>query len=253
MPGTSELLERPLTASPTSTIALPDVRRRELRLDAVAQPVVARVEAHAGEVARERADVLGDRHLVVVEHDDERRAEVPDVVERLERHAAGHRPVADDDEDRLVAALRVARAREPERDRERVRGVAGVERVVGALAALGEAAHAAVLPQRGEALATPGEELVDVGLVPDVEDDPVVRAVERAVNAERELDDAEVGRQVAAGLRDRGHEFVADLLGELRELGLSEALDVARRLYGVENSFGHEPHLFRQSRIESGA
>ena len=90
---------------------------------------------------------------------------MPDVIERLERHAAGHRTVADDREDGLVATARVARQRDTERDRERVGGVTGVEGVVGGLAALGEAAHAAVLAQRVEALAAPGDELVHVGLV----------------------------------------------------------------------------------------
>jgi hypothetical protein len=56
-----------------------------------------------------------DRHLVVVEQHDEPRAEVPGVVERLERHAAGQGPVADDRHHVLVPANRVARLGDAER------------------------------------------------------------------------------------------------------------------------------------------
>ena len=57
------------------------------------------------------------------------------------------------------------------------------------------------------------------------------------MDAERQLDDAEVGREMSAGLRDRGDELVADLLGELRELRPSdEPLDVARALYASRGS-----------------
>ena len=53
------------------------------------------VQPNAGEVARERADVGGDRHAVVVQHDNHRRTEAAGLVNRLEGHPPGHRPVAD--------------------------------------------------------------------------------------------------------------------------------------------------------------
>ena len=45
-----------------------------------------------------------------------------------------------------------------------------------------------------------GQQLVHVGLVAGVEDDRVPRRVEDAVQRDGELDDAEVGAEVAAGL-----------------------------------------------------
>ena len=52
-------------------------------------------------------------------------------------------------------------------------------------------------------LAPAGQDLVRIGLVADVPDDAVVRRVEDVVQRDRQLDRAEVRRQVAAGLRRR--------------------------------------------------
>ena len=152
--------------------------------DAVAQPRVARVEPHAREVAGERADVLRDRHLVVVEHDDEPRAEMAGVVERLERHAAGHRAVTDDGDDPLVAAARVARLRQSRartrwsstrarcrRRRRATRCASGSRRRRRTAAAwrTGRAVRSAACRR---------------SLVADVPDDAVLRGVERAQEAD---------------------------------------------------------------------
>ena len=83
-----ELLHRLLDGLAGVHHALAQGGDRQTRLHLVAQLHVARIEPHARKVARERPDVLGDRHLVVVEHDHDLGAEMADVVERLERHSA---------------------------------------------------------------------------------------------------------------------------------------------------------------------
>ena len=60
-------------------------------------------------------------------------------------------------------------------------------------------AHAALLAQRVEQTEAAGQHLVDVCLVPRVEDDRVARAVEHPVHGNRELDDAEVGTEMTTG------------------------------------------------------
>jgi hypothetical protein len=59
----------------------------------------------------------------------------------------------------------------------------GAERVVFALAALGEAGQAAALAQRADAVAPAGQDLVRIGLVADVPDQPVARRIEDACSA----------------------------------------------------------------------
>ena len=75
-------------------------------LERLAGRATARVQPDAVEVPRHRPDVR-DRPAVVVEHHHDH-AEAAGLVDRLERHAAGHRAVADDHDDlaRVVARRR---------------------------------------------------------------------------------------------------------------------------------------------------
>lgn len=58
--------------------------------------------------------------------------------------------------------------------------------------------------------------------------------VEHAVQGERELHGTEVRPEVPAGLADRPHDEVADLSGELVELGVGEAPQVGGLVDGIE-------------------
>ena len=143
------------------------------------------LEPDAVEVARQRADVRRDRHAVVVEDDDDRRAEAAGLVDRLERDAAGHRAVADHRDDLAVGAVAAAhRLLDPDRVADRGRGVAGAHDVVLGLVDRAERRQAAVLADRAEPVAAAGEDLVRVGLVADVPED-LVRRASRAASAAR--------------------------------------------------------------------
>ena len=91
------------------------------------------------------------------------------------------------------------------------------ERVVFALAALGEAGQPAFLPQRADAVAPAGQDLVRIGLVADVPDQPVVGRVEDVVQRDGQLDDAEPRAEMAAGDRYRVDQLGAQFGGELRQ------------------------------------
>src|SRR5205807_8400264 len=88
------------------------------------------------------------------------------------------------------------------------------------------AAQAAELAQGVEALASAGENLVHVRLVPGVEDDPVARTVEDPVQGDAELDHAEVDAEVTAGARHGVDEEVPDLGAEPLDVGVPEAAKV---------------------------
>jgi hypothetical protein len=181
------------------------------------QLVVGRVGAEPVEVAGDRADVFRDGPLVVVEDDDEALGRGDDVVEGLERHAAGEGRVAANRDDVLRRAAEIAGRGHAEGGGEGGAGVAGAEGVVLALAPVEETAGAAGLAELAEELAAAaGEELVHVALVGDVEDELIVGRREDAMQRESELDHAEIGADVAAVLCRDGNELVADFLGELR-------------------------------------
>ena len=80
------------------------------------------------------------------------------------------------------------------------------------------AGQAALLSQRVELARPAGEDLVDVRLVTGVEDDLVARGVEDPVHRHGELDDAEVGPEMAPGtghLLDEEHPDLGSQSGEL--------------------------------------
>ena len=85
---------------------------------------------------------------------------------------------------------------------------------LGALRVTGEPAARA----QGAEVLPPRQQLVDVRLMPGVEDERVLRGVEHAVQGDRQLHDAEVRAQVPAGAGDVLDEEVADLLCELLQL-----------------------------------
>ena len=76
------------------------------------------------------------------------------------------------------------------------------------------AAEPAPLAEGGEELAPPGEQLVDVRLVADVEDKMVLGGVEDVVHGEGEFDHAEVGAEMTSGLREDRDQLLADFFGE---------------------------------------
>ena len=80
--------------------------------------------------------------------------------------------------------------------------MAGYKGVVDALAGFGKAGQAVHLAQRGELLPPSGEDLMDVALMAHIKYQPVPGRVEHPVDRHRQLHNAQVGRQMAAGLRN---------------------------------------------------
>ena len=200
----------------------------------VVQVLVVLVGDDAVEVAGDGADVAVDGPLVVVEHDDQALGLLGDVVERLEGDAVGEGGVAGHGDDVLLAAGQIAGHGHAQRGRERGAGVACAVAVVLALGAQHEAVEAAGLADGLQALAAAGEDLVDVGLVADVEEELVLRGIEDGVQGQGQLDHAEVGAEVAAGLGQGLNEELADLLGQLGHLRKAQALQIGGRVDGLQ-------------------
>ena len=213
---------------------------RQLRqplLDLLARGMQARVQAVVVEVAAERADVRRDRHAVVVEDDHHRRLQAAGLVQRLEGDASGQRPVADHRHDLAVGADAAAhRLLEADAVADRGRGVAGAHDVVLGLEHRAEGGQAAVLADRLEPVLAAGEDLVRVGLMPDVPEDLVARALEQAVQGYGKLAGAEVGAEVTADLADHVDDQLTGLLRHLLELGVAQVLQVGGPVDRVEQA-----------------
>ena len=120
------------------------------------------------------------------------------------------------------------------------------ERVVFAFGALGEAGQAAALAQGPDAVAPAGEDLVRIGLMPHIPDQPVPRRVEHIMQRDRQFDDPEAGPEVPAGDRDRTDRLGAQLVGQLPQGRLWQAAQVVRALDGIQQvgSVNHHPNIF---------
>ena len=204
-------------------------------LDALAGVPQLRVEADAIEIPRHGADVGGDRHPVVVEHDDDRRALPPGLVNRLEGDAAGQRAVTDDRHDiALLAMATPHRLLDPHGVADRGGGMAGAHDVVLGLEDRAERSQPLVLADRRQLVPAPGEDLVRIGLVAHVPEDLVLRRVEHRMQRDRELAGPEVGAEVAANLADGVDDVLPDLLCDLLQLLLGEVVEVLRVLDSLQ-------------------
>ena len=217
---------------------------------------VHRVEPNAGEPVRQPlGDAIGEavmaltgflvvpaqqarrqvRHrrcvgaAIVVEDHDHAPVAVTEIVQRLVRHAARHRPVADHGDDvAVIVAARIASDGETEGVAQDRRGMAVLDEVVLALLARRVAGQPAALAQLLEAVLPPRDDLVHIRLVPGVPEDGIGGRFEDAVQGEGELDCAEVGTEVAAVLCNGGDDEVADLASQLVELGVAQVAEVLR-------------------------
>ena len=125
------------------------------------------------------------------------------VVHGLVGHAGTHRPVADHRDHVALDAVELAATAMPSPAEIEVELCAAPNGSYSLSRAPGEARQPARLAQRADALAPAGQDLVRVGLVADVPDQPVVRRVEHVVQGHGQLDHAQPGAEMPAGHRDR--------------------------------------------------
>ena len=130
------------------------------------------------QVGAHRADRRRDRHVVVVEYDDQPRIHCAGIVHRLVGHSAAHRAVADHGDDVAPLASQVTGHGHAESGGNRGRGVRRTERVVFALRAFGETGKPAALPDRANTTTPARQNLVRVGLMANIPDQPVMRRLE---------------------------------------------------------------------------
>ena len=69
-----------------------------------------------------------------------------------------------------------------------------------------------------EELPAPGQDLVRIGLMPHIEQQPVAGGVETVVKREDQFDRSQIGGEVAAVLADRGEDEFANLRGDSGQL-----------------------------------
>ena len=222
LPGPKGVLHAVLKVPPQLFDSAADAAR-QLMDDSPAdllELLVSRADAHALEVLREGALRGADAHAVVVEDHEQLPAQRAGVVEAFQRDAVDDRRIADQGDDVVFLAQCLVSARHADGGGNGGSRVADGEKVVRRFFRAGEPAHRAFLAQSLKPARPPGQQLVGVGLMPHVKQQPVGAVgvgaeFEDVVQGDGQLDDAQVGGQVPAVATDR----IDDAAAHLRRQG----------------------------------
>ena len=180
------------------------------------------------------AHVLGDGPFVVVQHHDEAFGLRLGVIQGLVTDAAGEGGIAGHGHDMLPASAQIASHSHAEGGGKSRARMPGAVAIVLAFGAQEKAVQPLVLPHGGDAIEPAGKHFVDITLVTDIEDKAIARRFENAMQGNGQFDDSEVGAEMPAGLRQNADQFLAHLLGKLRQILLAQSLDVRRAANAFE-------------------
>ena len=142
---------------------------------------------------------LGDGHIVVIEHHQQILVQGPGLVEGLEGHTSTHGTIPDHRHHLTRLALLLGGNRHAQSCADGGTGVAGTEGIVFALAAPRKPGQTILMTQTGHLIPSPGQDLVWIGLVPHIPDQPVPGCVEDVMQRDGQFHHTQTRRQVSAG------------------------------------------------------
>ena len=150
---------------------------------------VERIGSESVQVVGQCADARADRHLVIVEHDDQVFVQFTGVVQRFEDDARWKRAIADDSDALAVALVHQVIARlESEGSGYGTTGVPGHEQIVLALVWVGVSHEPTPLSDGFELSVATSDQFVRIDLVARIPDQSVFAKVEDAVEGQAEFD-----------------------------------------------------------------
>ena len=106
--------------------------------------------------------------------------------------------------------------------------MSGIKYVERTLLPLRKTAHAPVLPKLSEPFLPSAQDLVGVGLMPDIPDHLVPWKIEDAVQGDRQLHNTQIGCQMTSCLTDRADQKFADLSGKDLHFVICKVLYILR-------------------------
>ena len=182
----------------------------------------------------QRANRARDRHVVVIENDQQIRIHRTRIVQRLERHATGHRAIADDGDAAVVFSGQLGCDRHAQRGGDGSAGMTGSKSVIEAFIAFGKAGDAVRHAQPAHRRAPAGQYLVRIGLVTDIPHQLVFRRVVDVMQRDGQLHRAEIGREMPAGLADRLDQEGTQFVRQFRQLRAFQFAQVVGTVDGFE-------------------
>ncbi len=175
-----------------------------------------------------------DRHVVVIENDQQIRIHRTCIVQRLERHPPRHRAIADDRDAAVVFSGQLGCNRHAQRGGDGRAGMAGSESVVVTFVPSGETGDAVRHAQPAHRRTPSGQYLVRIGLVTDIPHQLVFRRVVDVMQRDGQFHRAEIGREMPAGLADRLDQKGTQFIRQLRQLRAFQFAQVVGAIDGFE-------------------
>ena len=180
---------------------------------AVFETIVVARGGDAQQIVFQRTDIGVDRHIVVVENDEQVCLARARIVQTLECQSARHRSVADHRNHVVLLAFQTHCLGHTQRCRDRNRCVTAHKGVVTALATARETAQTVQLTIGGEGVAALGDDLMGVSLVTYVPNQLILRRIENVVECCRQLHSTQTRTEMTgiygALLDDVASQFVA--------------------------------------------
>ena len=194
-----------------------------------------------GQVTVQGAHRRADRHVVVVQNDQQIIGAVARVVHRLVGHACGQGPIADDGHRFALAAGLLVRHRHAQCGRNTGRRMCGTKGVVNAFFSSGKTAQAPFLTQRTHQRVAAGQYFVGIGLVAHIPNQAIFGGVEHIVQGNGQFHRPQIGTEMPTGLRHGLHQALAQLLGQRRQVFTRKLFQVRWRLNPFQQSIHGGP------------
>ena len=140
------------------------------------------------QIGRHRADGRGDAHLVVIKDHEHPASLMAGIVHRFISHTSADRAIADHSNRIACRLVQITPHGKTKCCGNRRAGMGRTKRVVLTFRAFGKARKPALLTQGANAVASPGQDLVRIALMPDIPDQLVKGGVEDRVDCHAQLD-----------------------------------------------------------------
>ena len=174
------------------------VKTAKERLYVLLEPMNKFTGGGSAEKTGKCPDILGNRHLIVIEDHNQVLVQSPGMVHSFKGNAACHGAVTDHRQHLVLAAIQVTPYRKTGGCRDGGGGMPHIKGIVGRFGTFGKSADPVQCPQGCKTVAAPGQDLVGIGLMPHIPDDLVLRGVEHTMQGDRQLHHTKRRGDVAA-------------------------------------------------------
>ena len=138
-------------------------------------------------------------HAVVIEHHNNGFFTLSGIVKALISKTAGQSAVTDDSNDAVILTRQGSGPCHTQRRGYGIGGMASHKGIRLRLIGSRKACHTAVLPQGCKTLHAACQQLMDIGLMPHIKDDPIHIGIKDLVQGYGKLDSTQIGGQMTAG------------------------------------------------------